>query len=88
MHESGPAVAQATGQLSSRALTGKAPSTLLTITLGYPPETDTRTVSQISRLRKNARCFKKLISYMRLEESIMKATTLPEQPGEHQRPAG
>lgn len=31
---------------------------LLTITLGYPPETDTRIVSQISRLRKNVRCSK------------------------------
>ncbi len=49
----------------------------------YPPETDTRIASQISRLRKNARCF----NHMRLEEGIMKATTLPEQP-DAKSPAG
>jgi mannose-6-phosphate isomerase-like protein (cupin superfamily) len=41
----------------------------------YLPETDTRIVSLIPRLRKNAQC----LNHMGLEEGIMKATTLPEQ---------
>ena len=68
-------------------LAGKAPSTLLTITFALSTRNrHSNRQSNFAIAQKHA-MFQKLISHMRLEEGIMKATTLPEQP-DAKSPAG